>query len=352
MQTEQLDCIVRFHDIQRLGELERCVFSLIGQRYRPLNLIIVTQRFADAELRALETRLAPLCAHRDAPSLEIVNFEQPAPVDARTELLNMGLAHCRGRYVAFLDYDDTLYPEAYELLVSQLELSRSAIAFASVRVIKADVFAEFIRPAAETPPPFSGGDLVDLFSSNFCPIHSYVIDRADIPSDVLLFDTGLIWEEDYDLLLRVCAAHPSDFSLLTTRVGDYYYKNDGSNTVPTEGGVSEKRAAEYERVRRIIEDRRRSTPVAPRVLESLGISPTETLTVRDVLNRFARKGKRNQTSATHALGVGPFLYRLLPSHLRPRLKHFAFRHFPGLFAATASYRAWAAIHNRPSQAAK
>ena len=34
--TMQVDCIVRFHDIRRLAELKHCVFSLVGQHYRPL----------------------------------------------------------------------------------------------------------------------------------------------------------------------------------------------------------------------------------------------------------------------------------------------------------------------------
>ena len=129
-----LDCIVRFHDIRRLAELERCVFSLAGQRYRPLNIVLVLQRFTPAEVAAIEAALAPLLQLPDAPSLTVRTWDQEGIADARTHLLNCGVEAARGRYLAFLDYDDLLFPEAYELLVAKLRDRDAAIAFASVQV--------------------------------------------------------------------------------------------------------------------------------------------------------------------------------------------------------------------------
>lgn len=285
MSEHQVDCIVRFHDSRRLYELNRCIFSLVGQTYRPLNIILVTQRFTAKELDETRASLQAVLSLPNAPTLSMVNWEASEPRDARTALLNMGLQAAKGRYVAFLDYDDVLYPEAYSLLVERLRSSSAAIAFASVRVVQASVFPQFIQVAALAKPLFGGAGLSDLFKSNFCPIHSYLIDRQLVSKDILSFDMSLTWEEDYDLLLRICAAYPSDFDALKIQVGDYYYKNDGSNSVPTNGGVGEARLAEYAQVVATMERRRKTVSVSHAVQKQLGFSVLrDDVTISSVLN--------------------------------------------------------------------
>src|SRR5215472_17104213 len=101
MPERQIDCIVRFHDFGRLKELERCIFSLVGQSYRPLNIILVLQRFSEAEIGATQLALTSMLRIPDAPKLTIRNFEQAMPKDCRTLLLNLGLEAAEGRYLGF-----------------------------------------------------------------------------------------------------------------------------------------------------------------------------------------------------------------------------------------------------------
>ncbi len=286
MIKNQVDCIVRFHDINRLNELDRCIFSLVGQLYRPLHIIIVVQRFTERQIDDLQATLAPLLSLPNAPLLTITNWENASPIDARTELLNLGLAAVTGQYVAFLDYDDVLYPEAYSILTQRLNASKSAIAFAAVRTINVNVFEQFMHVAGLGNLSFSGENLEDLLRANFCPFHSLLIDRSIVPSSLLSFDTTIVWEEDYDLLLRLCAACPSDFTEIKTVIGDYYFKSDGSNTIPANGKLSEKQEIEYDKVRVFIENRRKTTFIAPEVQEQLGILKTaiKKITIRDFLN--------------------------------------------------------------------
>jgi Glycosyl transferase family 2 len=285
MDHSQVDCIVRFHDVGRLYELDRCIFSLVGQSYRPLNIILALQRFSDAAVAATRQRLAPMLDLPGAPTMEVHNLEQPVPKDARTLLLNMGIRAAQGRYVGFLDYDDLLYPEAYKTLVSQLRATDFAIAFASVRVVSADVYGQFIRINSELKdPPFSGRGLIDLFRANFCPLHSYLLDRHRIDSDDLVFDSALAWEEDYDFLLRICAKYSSDFSLIKTQIGEYYFKTDGSNS--TGAVLSETKRSAYDMVSAMIEARRCSTIVSSKVQQENGISPPQPrMTIRDFIDR-------------------------------------------------------------------
>jgi len=287
MMKNQVDCIVRFHDAKRLYELERCVFSLVGQKHRPLHIIIAVQRFTDAQIADTRAALAPLLSLPNPPTVTIRNWESASPNDARTKLLNMGLAAATGQYVSFLDYDDVLYPEAYVILIERLKATGNAIAFATVRVVNANVFREFIHVAGQRVAPFAGENLRDLFRDNFCPIHSYLIDRSVVSPDILSFDTTIAWEEDYDLLLKICAAYPSDFADVKKTIGDYYFKSDGSNSVPMNEMLSKEKALEYERIQAFIEVRRRTTLVSPEVQKQLGMRKiSHSLTIRELLKRM------------------------------------------------------------------
>jgi hypothetical protein len=286
--TDQVDTVVRFHDDRRIAELKRCVFSLVGQTYRPLRIVLALQRFAPHQVYAVEQALGPLLEGRDAPELAIVNLTDPEPADARSVLLNLGIRSATGKYLAFLDYDDVLYPEAYEMMIGRLRDTGAAVAFARVRVMRLDVYDQFFYTREQVNPPYSGSDLLDLFHNNFCPLHSYVIDRSQVPGEMLTLVTTMTLEEDYDLLLRICAAYPSDFTLSATDIGDYYYKTDGSNTVPVGGGERDEVRLKFIRgVKAAIEIRRRGTIVAPAVQKALGLrDPHQPRTIRQVLDRL------------------------------------------------------------------
>jgi len=282
--TETLDCIVRFHDVRRLAELERCVFSLVGQLYRPLHVHVVVQRFSDDERRATEAALSPLLRLPGAPDLTVHSWDEDGVADARSHLLNHGIRVSRGRYLAFLDYDDLLFPEAYELLVGRLRKTGAAIAFASVDLMSVDVADGLFHMIGRAHAPFWGRNLANLLEGNFCPIHSYVIDRSRVDDGLLFIDPKLTIEEDYDLLLRLCARYPSDFELIGTPIGYYVFKTDGSNTVGVSGGIDGEKLIAYQAVRKAMQSRKMSTALSLGVQQSLGLpDPSDGVTIYDAL---------------------------------------------------------------------
>ena len=228
--ANSLHVIVRFHDSSRIRELDRALFSLAHQSYRPLTVDIVTQRFSKADLRDLDNCVSKYARLPAPVTVVISNFEHPDPTDARSALINFGLrASRKGRFFAFLDYDDVIYPEAYQMLIDSLLSTDSAIAFGGI-VCKNSQVSEVAIVVATKERRFKGDGLLDLFQDNFCPIHSFVVDRSKVSEADLFFNERLCRAEDYDFLLRLCAKYRSDFSLIDTIVGDYYLKDDGSNT--------------------------------------------------------------------------------------------------------------------------
>lgn len=226
---DTLSVIVRFHDLRRLFELRRCLFSLVCQTYAQLEICLVTQRFSEAETKGLPDSIGDLLALNADVRFEIFNCGDEEPRDARSALLNLGFAKSSGRYVAILDHDDTILPDAYRQLTSELARSGVAIAFGSVAYKEVDVLEDALIVNRRLEA-FVGKDLMDLFDHNFCPIHSFVIDRSRMDGADLYFDTALRKHEDYEFLLRLCAKYEASFALVGTFVGDYYLKNDGSNT--------------------------------------------------------------------------------------------------------------------------
>ena len=264
-------------------ELNRCIFSLTSQIYQPVNILLVTQRFSPSEQSAVVNALQPLLASAPRCRLELVNYQSEEPGDARTALLNLGLSKCQNQYLGFLDYDDVLYPEAYQLLTQNLNQTGAAIAFAGVRVMDVDIHDTWVYSRKMRRAHFTGTGLIDLFRSNFCPIHSYLINRKAIDGSDLWFDEELTIEEDYDLLLRLCSKYIGSFDLLGKQIGDYIFKSDGSNTI--HAARPEQRAFDYDWVRAQIEVTRLITTVAPSIVNRLGLkTQSDSMTVRDVLD--------------------------------------------------------------------
>lgn len=267
-----VDVIMRFHDLNRTAELERALFSLVGQDFRPLRILLCLQRFSAEDEATLRERIAPLFQIPDAPELVVLRYDEPTPQDARSALINLGFAAATGRYVAILDYDDLLYPEAYRMLAARLEKTGAAIAFAGIGIRRVDVHADFthINSAAV---PFKGATLRDLFRQNFCPIHSFLVDRARVPASELRFEPMMTIEEDYEFLLRICAACPSDFGLIQTVVGEYFYKADLSNTIGMNTSLSDEMMARVRDAQAFNAARRGLCLLSVDVQQSLGLEP-------------------------------------------------------------------------------
>lgn len=280
-----IDVLVRYHDPSRQFELSRCAMSLVAQSWRNVNIIICAQRFSDQDVEKTASLLEWSTGLSDTVTFEILNFKESEPRDARSSLLNMGIKHTEGRFLALLDYDDVIYPDAYSMLIEELISSDSALAFGSVYVKHVNAGDTFAVQRSKTTP-FRGSGLIDLFAANFCPIHSFVIDRHKIADDQLFFEPSLTRGEDYDLLLRLTSMYPTSFEKLDRFVGDYYYKDDGSNTILVESTHNAENYKCWVNAEEFLELRRRTLLLSNAVKLRLGLGHIEPgLSIRDLLER-------------------------------------------------------------------
>jgi hypothetical protein len=225
-----LSVIVRFHQKERLSFLEEALFSLALQSWADLEPIIVLQNGTDE----LEQVILDMLDHQpwqQSPKYKIVTVQIPEGTDGRSILLNRGIEAATGRYLSFLDDDDCVYHDGYTTLIRQLIGGDRAVAVGGCR--RAQIGYESEHWFTHKKDNFFswGNSLSDLFTENFVPIHSYVIDRARVGDSELRFDESFTLLEDYDFILRLFAAHEPDFTRLDKPVCEYRIRLDGSNSI-------------------------------------------------------------------------------------------------------------------------
>lgn len=120
--TEKISVIVPVYRVEPY--LNRCVQSIVDQTYRNLEIILVDDGSPD--------NCPAICdawAAKD-PRIKVIHKENGGLSDAR----NAGLAAAAGEYIGFLDSDDWVSPEMYQLLYENMAEHDSDIAACGVEM--------------------------------------------------------------------------------------------------------------------------------------------------------------------------------------------------------------------------
>lgn len=255
-----VDTILRFHELSALPELDRALFSLYNQSYSRVRPIVVTQGFSPKDVQTVRCAVERYDWLRRGVPAEVVNVPNPSGADIRSALLNVGLRMATGRYVSILDADDYLFGHAFDWLIAGLEWGHHAIAFGNIVIKHVTMKGSVPFVFGSANGMFKGEGLNDLIEENFCPIHSFVVDRRIVDPVDLYFCEDICRLEDYDFLLRICSKYPANFATRSKVVGAYVWKSDGSNSTVTgseSSGEIERKRLPWEIARRHIEATRK-----------------------------------------------------------------------------------------------
>ena len=171
--------------------LPRCLDSVIAQDHAPCEIIVVDDGSTDSTQTLLR---------RNYPEIRLVPQTNKGVSAAR----NAGINAAKGDWLAFLDSDDTWFPEKLGRQAQTIETSPGS------NIIHTDEI--WIRNGVRVNPQRKhkkyGGSIFGyclplcVISPSSVMIHRRVFDRVG------LFDETLPVCEDYDLWLRICARMP------------------------------------------------------------------------------------------------------------------------------------------------
>lgn len=129
-----LSVIIPIYNVEKY--LARCLDSVINQSYSNLEIILINDGTPDNSVE-----IAEFYAQKDQ-RISIYHQKNAGLSEAR----NTGMRYATGEYIAFLDSDDWLEPDAYEHLVAILEENDADIAVGrTIRTVEKKDH-EFVKP--------------------------------------------------------------------------------------------------------------------------------------------------------------------------------------------------------------
>lgn len=178
----------------RVAVIKRAIDSVLAQDYGNFELLVVDDGSTD------ETPVV-LSALAETGGFTLLHQSNRGVSAAR----NLGISHCHGEFIAFLDSDDEWLPGKITAQVNYFLNSPSEVLVQTQEI--------WIRNGVRVNPKRKhlkkSGDIF-LESLKLCLISpSAVMLRKTLFNEIGFFDENLKAAEDYDLWLRILARHPA-----------------------------------------------------------------------------------------------------------------------------------------------
>lgn len=214
--------------------LAEAVKSVLNQTYSNVEIIVVNDGGTD-----VQEVLNPLNTKSNIVYLKHSQNRE------RSAARNTGIRAARGKYIAYLDDDDTYHPNHIQTLVEFLENSEYKVAYTdAVMAEQEKQNGQYVTLARSVPYSFDF-DYDKILVTNFIPFLCIMHEKSCL-DEVGLFDELLTTHEDWDLIIRLSRsfklAHVKETTCEFTR------RNDGTTT--TSGN-----RADFTRTREIIFDK-------------------------------------------------------------------------------------------------
>lgn len=227
-----INVVVRFVNGSSLELLKRSLMSLACQERVNVRPILVI-RDPDEETLSQIHKICSgfIWSNGCNPVLNFL-YSEDTKKDLRSEALKRGITSALevsgpGEWLAFLDYDDVMFPFAYFSLVDRCLSKNYEMGFGRVFVTTGTHNDYYV--ANRKSNYFGGTCFEELMERNFVPIHSYVV-SLDVFNRFKILIPNMKFLEDYYMLLQIVHYACVDWSGLTEElyVGDYWYGTDAA----------------------------------------------------------------------------------------------------------------------------
>ncbi len=223
--------VIRVHKSGHLRELRWALNSLQAMHDVVVQPLICAQDLSKDQLQEIRGMADEMGWHASHPVLIHEFKSQNGEGDLRSEMMNFGLRYAKTPYVALLDHDDLMLPNAYAYLIGRLKATGRAVSFgrvfATTREAATGVLVERVKS-------FEYGYSYDAFvGHNHAPIHSFMMDTRQIDFAGVTYFGDQKYMEDYLLTLQIFSADNATWDDLRDNVyvGDYVHNTDRDHTL-------------------------------------------------------------------------------------------------------------------------
>lgn len=184
-----LSIIVPVYNVKNY--LERSIYSILAQTFQDFELILIDDGSTDGS-----GTLCDSYAVKD-PRIQVLHQENKGQSYAR----NIGIKIARGKYITFVDSDDWLEPEMYQLMFASIEKNNADIVISRLQIVNApnDVIRvigydkELLLNRIEATKEILRDDMIPSFPVNKI-FRRELFDGIEFPVGRIFEDTATIYK--------------------------------------------------------------------------------------------------------------------------------------------------------------
>jgi hypothetical protein len=206
IQDDLLSVMIRC-DADDLAALDRGLFHLFSQQYRPIEIVVVISASLGPDFLAgvkdLYARWAPSFFH----------FEVLQELEGELLDLEHVIQRCHGRYLTILNLMNKVYPQFYQTAISSLQ-NHLQYGWANCDVVMTHYSSDGKIEKRWAPFLRTKYSFLDNLKFDFVPIDSVIIDRLRVP-EIDQFQDYFFSHDDHTLLLKIaCLYQPIYLSFI------------------------------------------------------------------------------------------------------------------------------------------
>lgn len=190
--ASKISVIIPVYNVEQY--LEKCLDSILNQTYKNIEIILVNDGSID--------KSGVICDEysRKYNNIKVFHKENGGVSSAR----NLGIDNATGQYLAFVDPDDYIDPNMYEILVKKIVETNSDIAMCSFVYVKEN--ENIVEDNSDETLVFDKEEVLRRYYTAIKPFNaSFLCNKLfkkELFKEVRL-DTELIIQEDTEVLIRI-----------------------------------------------------------------------------------------------------------------------------------------------------